>query len=240
MHPLQCVFHGTFQIFETSALEGRNKETVMTDATGAVFFPRLQTYTPNTSQERTQSQFASLGVIGWVADNSPSHAVRLTRSQAEQFFATFAVTTPHGDTACHVLLSFDYVVTKASVVTAASLWEAVTTSHADSDGGMHLGVDRLVAADRDAPEVALVGNWDKHVTAGPKETRRFCRKVYDPHGPPLDRHIRCGDQIVAPALVAACAMIRPFVAVDPDEDIVVAVRDGRQGLFGFKVAVTTT
>lgn len=211
--------------------------------------PRTRTYTPYPEDERATAMFAVLGIVGWLAEQDPDWPVGLWASPANQYMASFAVPTGFGEVGASVLLSFDYTSsdhsdrtgpTDTRTVTAASLWRAITTSTADNFGGMYLGYRALRPARGNAPPLELIADWHELGETGESEFRSFCDTAYAPDGPPAHGGVQCGAMLVRPALVAAAALVRPFVVGDPSDPIgiVYAERDGRQGLFGFKSALT--
>lgn len=200
---------------------------------------RTKTYTPYARGEKHQACFAALGVVGWLAEQNPAHPVGLARSEAEMVFATFTLPPEQAPAVVSVLLLFDWPILNETVVTAASLWHAITTSVVDDAGGARLGTHCLAPATGVAPPPPRIAEWTIQSRSYANGLRQFCRRVYTSDPLPANRPIRCASVIVRPELVSASSLVRPFVPTDPRDEIVVASKDGRQALFGDKAVVAT-
>ncbi len=107
---------------------------------------------PVWSDDNVDSGMVAVTVVEWWCEQNPGAPVRLSRSNTDMTFATFAPLGADAGVAAQAILPFDWPVGIPEVVTAESLLDAILGSYS-SAGGRTLAMDTeaLVASDLIAP-----------------------------------------------------------------------------------------
>jgi hypothetical protein len=107
---------------------------------------------PVMSDDNVDSGMVAVTVVEWWCEQNPGAPVRLSRSNAEMTFATFAPLGTDEGVAAQAILLFDWPAGVPEVVTAESLLDAMLGSYSSANGRtLAMDKEALVASDLIAP-----------------------------------------------------------------------------------------